>query len=151
MLCSTWKNARGSMAPVGSSNTCALACVVSVSACACASGQLEMAKWLFSISTKYNQHIHISAGNEFAFRWACANGHLNVAKWLMLVAQHKRMSINISTRDDWAFRTACKHGHWNIVQWFHTLNPSKYNCSVSVLTDATTEAPKVLPIVSILC
>lgn len=46
---------------------------------ACASGKLEVAKWL----VKVNPDIDITSENNFAYHFADKHGHLDVTQWLM--------------------------------------------------------------------
>jgi ankyrin repeat protein len=78
--------------------------------CACESGHLEVAQWLYQINPD---------NAEFAFQKACINGNLDFAKWLLEV----KPTIDISSHDDYAFRWVCKYGNLELAQWLLNVKP----------------------------
>jgi hypothetical protein len=77
----------------------------------CASGYLEVAKWLYSIS-----RIYAYDDDDYAFRLSCRNGYLEVAQWLYSIG-----GIDIHARDDYAFRWSCLYGHLDVAKWLYSL------------------------------
>jgi ankyrin repeat protein len=75
---------------------------------ACASGKLDVAKWLLK------RLDSVPFGD--AFRLSCSFGHLNIAKWL--VRQFPR--INIDEYEHSAIRYACANGHIKVAKWLYS-------------------------------
>lgn len=75
---------------------------------ACNCGQIDIAKWLYSID---NDIIHI---NERSFEHTCMKGHFEVAKWLY------SLYPKFATVD--AFSSACYYGNIDIAKWLYSLD-----------------------------
>ena len=79
-------------------------------------GRLDKAKEFYA----NHPDINISAGNEYAFRFACDYRHLEVAEWLLYI----KPDINISANNGYAFRFACYNNHLNVAKWLLEIKPS---------------------------
>lgn len=76
-------------------------------------GELEIAKWIYSVNSEQTYNAADSLCN------ACARGHLNVAQWLYennVIKQHKQY--------EHAFGWACAHGQLEVAQWLYSICPN---------------------------
>ena len=55
---------------------------------ACRNGQIEIAKWLYSLG-----NVNIHTCNEQPFRWACYNGKIETAQWLSCLCDYYYIEI----------------------------------------------------------
>ena len=102
---------------------------------ACANGNFEVVKWLYSLHEenpdKY-PHINISENDEYAFINVCSEGYLEIAKWLVSLHEknpEKNPKINISAQNDKAFKHACNRLEIDIVEWLIVLDKNSLNIS----------------------
>lgn len=86
---------------------------------ACAHGQLDVAKWIYSKIPE----MDVSIDAEDPFRYACREGHLHIAKWLYEINPH----IDASACFYRPFKNACNNGHLDVAKWLYYTFPEIKN------------------------
>lgn len=87
---------------------------------ACASGRLDVVKWLVARFGKGDMRY---AGDD-GFQEACGNGHREVAEWVLTNVGLTLRYLDSDTIHCSSLRTfdlACGHGHLDIAQWLHDM------------------------------
>lgn len=108
-----------------------------ISDCICASGKLDMVKWVCSINP-------CALSNECMLSGACNRGDLKLAEWLHLV---NPAIINLFEYDDGVFLNAWNSGHLEVSKWISSLFPAKYKVFMNSEGVITYDIVPTIPIV----
>lgn len=73
---------------------------------ACATGQLDVVKYLIELDEPYH-YIDIHAHNERAFYNACIHLHFDIADYLQTLQSYGQIDMHVQS--DYIFSTACTH------------------------------------------
>ncbi|AYV81530.1 MAG: hypothetical protein Harvfovirus39_9 [Harvfovirus sp.] len=108
----------------------------------CVKGDLEKAKWLFSLGARLTENDHddlfgynsrfthleitewlysvgqinISLLSIDSFAYCCFNGNLDIVKWL-----YDKNEFDIHVFNEYIFRWCCWYGNLNVVKWLYSL------------------------------
>ena len=98
---------------------------------ACEYGYLDMAKWLWNISSG-EMGLGKSIYSLRPLALCCENGHLDVAKWLIDCTYFENILApngKIITQDlmwwDLIFRRSCENGHIDVAKWLCNITSSE--------------------------
>ena len=91
---------------------------------ACATGNIEYAKWLLSLEQTHGK-IYIGSFCESAFRLACNHGHIEMAKFLISLSNVGYHKIDIHASNDGAFEYAICHDDINVINFILSLDKIK--------------------------
>ena len=83
---------------------------------ACRHGNLNMAKWLYTVLQLTVDDVRFSENQTF--KHACKYGNLDMAQWLYTTFQ---LTVDDArSEDNYAFRHACIYGYLDVAQWLYT-------------------------------
>ena len=88
----------------------------------CKSGNLLMAKWLYSLG------IDIHWNDDQIFVSTCLRGRLDVAKWIYSLGD-----VDIHAHEDDAFIYSCNYGYLEVARWLYSIG----NFNVNLQTEYT--------------